>query len=132
MSDTAIAVLADFVKGGATFEELQDALEDVVRFRYADTNERSVEILTSKLPKTSFRQEDVEALLQRFLEGKITARESSDWAATVRLLDCFELEAPHTHIDVVWDVLDQLASPDAWDTLTTESAIALLHRLYGR
>jgi hypothetical protein len=129
VTDSVAAALARFSKGELDLEELERALAGIVRFRYADTDERSAELLSGPLPLVTFRKEDIERVLRRHLRGELTAREASDWAATLRLLDCFELDAPAAEADAVWDVLDQLSSPDAWGALTTESAIQLIHQL---
>lgn len=122
------AALAAFCQGELDLEGLEEALAGMVRFRYADTNERSLDVV-SPLPLVTFRKEDVAKVLRRYLSGELAHREVSDWAATLRLLDCFELNGPEVESDAVWDVLDQLSAPDVWGTLTTESAIQLLHQL---
>ncbi len=119
--------LSSFAKLDIGLEQLQRALEGVVRFRYADTNERDVEML-GDLPSVEFHSNDVEAALRGYLNGKLSSRDISDWAATIRLLDAYDVSA-RDDPDSVWDVLDQLASPDAWGSLTTESAIELIRQL---
>lgn len=122
--------LDKFVEGHLTVADLQTALDGLVRFRYADRDERLVEGSVSALPTTRFSSADVERVLHRFLKGELSRREVSDWAATLRLLDAFELALPsHVSAEAVWDVLDQLMSPDAWDELTTEATLNLLARL---
>lgn len=119
--------LSRFATLEISFEDLQQALEGVVRFRYADTNERDVEIF-GPLPSVTFHKHNVEAVLQRYLKGEFTSRDVSDWAATIRLVDAYDVDSKDDS-DAVWDVLDQLASPDAWDSLTTDSAIELIRQL---
>lgn len=129
MRKPVVAALAEFARGEIDLEELEEALAGFVRFRYADTDERSVEFLKGPLPAVRFRKDDVERLLRRYLRGELTPREASDWAATLRLLDCFEHTASEPDTDAVWDVLDRLSSPDAWGALTTETALELMQQL---
>jgi hypothetical protein len=123
--------LLDFIEGRLPFTDLEAALDGLVRFRYADRDERSVDGSIASLPAVRFHRDDVERALSRFLRGEISRHEISNWAATLCLLDAFELD-PSTlgANEVVWDVLHELMSPDAWDELTTESAIHLLSRLH--
>lgn len=122
--------LKSFVEGRLSLSDLETALEGRVRFRYADRDERLVEGSISSLPLTAFSAADVERALRRFLRDDLSRRDLSDWAATLRLLDIFEVTRSDAAIaDTVWDVIDQLMSPDAWGELTTESAIELISRL---
>ena len=120
--------LEQFVRGQIDLDTLEDRLEGIVRFRFADTNERSVEF-SAVLPTVFFGRSELQAVLKRFLRGDLKRRQVSDWAATLRLLDCFDLEASDEQPDIAWDVVDELMSPDGWGELTTESAIRLIHRL---
>jgi hypothetical protein len=96
--------------------------------RFWDTDERSVEH-TETLPIVRFGRDDVDVQLRRFLSNGISARDLSDWAATLRLLGCFEVDEPDPGSSEVWDILDELVSPDAWGEITTDSVIDLRRRL---
>lgn len=67
--------------------------------------------------------------LRRFLSHKISATDLSDWAATLPLLGCFEVDEPDPGSSHVWDMLDELVSPDAWGEITVDSIIDLRRRL---
>lgn len=121
-------ILSRFVRSGVTLSELETRLAGVADFRYLDTNERSV-VLLAPLPNIWFGAGDVTRVLEQFARGERTAREVSDWAATLRLLDCFDVTPTEDDADVVWEVVDQLASPDAWDALSLERAWAFIRRL---
>ena len=130
MKDTFAGDLRSFVEGRLSITDLETALDGLVRFRYADRDERLVDGSISSLPITAFSAADVERTLRRFLQGDMSRRDVSDWAATLRLLDIFEVAPSDAAIaDAVWDVIDQLMSPDAWEELTTEFAIELMSRL---
>jgi hypothetical protein len=96
--------------------------------RFWDTNERSIEHAET-LPVVRFGRADVDAQLHRFLSRGISARDLSDWAATLRLLGSFEVDEPDPGSSHVWDILDELMSPDAWGEITVDSIIDLRRRL---
>ena len=103
MEVSALAqTLEQFVRGQIDCDTFQDRLEGVVYFRYADTKERSVELSGVVLPTILFGRAELQAQLQRFLRGDLNRRQVSDWAATLRLMDCFELEASDKEPDVAW------------------------------
>lgn len=121
--------LKEFGFGQLGLAGLETRLEGVVQLRFADTNERSVELRGEALPTIVLGKAQVQVVLERFLRGELDRREVSDWAAAIRLLDCFEFESPDEASDAAWDVIDELMSPDSWGELTTEGAIRLIHRL---
>jgi len=120
--------LEQYAAGVLSLDELENCLGSRARFRFWDSNERSVE-LSMRLPKVVFSREDVDRQLQRFLNHQIDARELSDWAATLRLLDCFEVNEPDPGSSEIWDLIDELVSPDAWGPVTVDSVIDLRRRL---
>lgn len=120
--------LLDFSRGLISRDALEDRLEGKVRFHFWDTNQRSSDLVT-KLPKVEFTKEDVDAQLRRFLSGELTARDLSDWGATIRLLGCFQLNLEDPASSAVWDIIDELMSPDVWEPLTVEVVISLRRRL---
>ncbi len=124
------SALESFAHGDIDLDQLEGALTAVVHFRFADTNERSVEIVRP-LPQVSFQTQDVRGVLERFSAGELTPREVSDWAATMRLLDCFHVAGDSDESDTTWEVIDELMSPDVWGDLTIEHAFELLQRLRG-
>ncbi len=125
MTDDPLTILTRFAQGSMSLPELEVALESQVRFRYLDTNERSVE-LYADLPAVAVSMGDLANALRRYLLGLISGRELSDWAATLRLLDCYDVECDEGS-ETLWHVLDLLMSPDAWGELTPERAEELLH-----
>lgn len=129
MTESHELALRRFVQGTLDVGGLEDALQGAARFRFADTNERQIELPGPELPETIFSREDVVGALRRYLERELTARDLSDWAATIRMMDCFELARLDPDPDTVWDVLDELTSPDAWDLPSVESALLLVGRL---
>lgn len=120
--------LKEFAQGSRSRSSLEDCLQGKARLRFWDTNERSSELL-ARLPKVQFTRDDVDAQLQRFLAGETTARDLSDWAGAMRLLGCFVLNEDDPGSSEVWDVMDEIMSPDVWGPLTIESAIELRRRL---
>lgn len=114
--------------GALSRDDLEDCLKSQTRFRFWDTNERSVE-QSGRLPTVAFSRDDVDRQLKLFLAQQITARELSDWAATLRLLDCFEVNEPDPVSSEVWDLIDELVSPDAWGSITVDSVIDFRRRL---
>ena len=120
--------LKEFAQGARSRSSLEDCLEGKARLRFWDTNQRSTELVTG-LPKVQFTRDDVDAQLQRFLAGGSTARELSDWAGGMRLLGCFVLNEDDPGSSEVWDLMDEIMSPDVWGPLTVESAIELRRRL---
>lgn len=121
-------ILSRFVRGGVTLSELETGLAGTAEFRYLDTNERSVDLL-GPLPNVWFGAADVTRVLEQFVRGERTARDVSDWAATLRMLDCFDVSPTEEDADVVWDVVDQLTSPDASGALSLERGWGLIQRL---
>ena len=120
--------LKEFAKGLRPRASLEDCLLGSVRLRFWDTNERSSELL-ARLPKVRFTRDYVDAQLQRFLAGDIGARDLSDWAATIRLLGCYEVDEDDLGSSEVWDIMDELMSPDVWGPLNVDSVIDLRRRL---
>lgn len=82
-------------------------LQDMAQAAW-DTNQRAVEF-HGLLPTVYFTREHIDAQLQRFLAGKVSARELSDWAAILRLLD-------------------EIMSPDVWEPLNTDTVLNLRRR----
>jgi RHS repeat-associated protein len=123
-----VSCLERFVSGGISRSELEDCIAPRARMRFWDTNERSIEHAET-LPVVRFGRADVDAHLHRFLSHGISARDLSDWAATLRLLGCFEVDEPDPGSSHVWDILDELMSPDAWGEITVDSIIDLRRRL---
>jgi hypothetical protein len=122
------ACLEEFARGTRSLSSLEDCLQGKVRLKFWDTNERSVE-LPSSLPTVQFTRGDVDAQLRRFLAKELSARELSDWAAGMRLLDCFIVNEDDSGSAEVWDLMDEIMSPDVWEVLTIDSAIDLRRRL---
>ena len=130
MTSTVAEGLTAFVQGSLRLEDLEAALKNRVDFRYFDRDERRVGIQGEPLPIVAVQPSDVERILKGYLAGKCTRRDVSDWAATIRLLDCFEVvAATERATDRIWGVLDELMSPDAWDELTVEAALELIRKL---
>jgi hypothetical protein len=123
-----VSCLERFVAGAISRQTLEDCIAPRARMRFWDTDERSVEH-TETLPIVRFGRDDVDVQLRRFLSNGISARDLSDWAATLRLLGCFEVDEPDPGSSEVWDILDELVSPDAWGEITTDSVIDLRRRL---
>lgn len=121
--------LRRFLQGTLDFDGLEEALTGVARFRYADTNERQIDFTGTALPEVEFSREDVIRVLQRYLRKELRPRELSDWAATVRLMDAYVLTDSDPDPDAVWDALDELTSPDAWELPSVESALTMIGRL---
>lgn len=122
------ACLKEFARGGRSRSSLEDCLSSEVRLSFWDTSERSSEIL-GRLPKVRFTRADIDSQLQCFLAEQITARELSDWAGAMRLLGCFVLNEDDPGSSQVWDLMDEIVSPDVWGPLTIESVIELRRRL---
>lgn len=120
--------LEEFARGLRSQSSLESCLNGKVRMHFWDTNERSTDLLT-RLPRVTFTRRDIDAQLQRFLAKGITARELSDWAGAMRLLGCFILEEDDSRSSDVWDLIDEVMSPDVWGEITTESVIELRRRL---
>lgn len=128
MSSTANTCLTEFARGLRSRDALEECLKGKVRLRFWDTNERSADLLTN-LPTVAFTREDVDAQLTRFLRGELTARELSDWAAGMRLLGCFRLQEEEPASSLVWDLMDEMMTPDLWEPLTVDSVMGLRRRL---
>lgn len=122
------ARLAEFAAGSLSLPALEEALDGWVVMRFWDTNERQLDF-QRELPPVVFSATDVRRKIEEYVGGAITARELSDWAAAMRLLDCFDLDERTSHPDDTWDVIDELASPDAWGELTLERALFLMKEL---
>ena len=122
--------LSEFARGARSRESLETALSGIARLRFWDTNERGSELLR-RLPKVTFTREDVDAQLRRYLAQEITARELSDWTAAMRLLGCFVLQEEDPASSQIWDLMDEVMSPDVWGPISTESVLALRGRLDG-
>ena len=120
--------LKQYVRGALSRDELEGCLESRARFRFWDTNERSLEN-SVRLPKIVFSREDVDRQLKRFLNHQMTADQLSDWAGILRLLDCFDVDEPDPSSSAVWDLIDELVSPDVWGAITVDSVIDLRRRL---
>lgn len=120
--------LEQFLRGLLSPARLEECLGDRRRFKFWDTNERSVEY-RGALPTVYFTRDDIDAQLRRFLGGELSARDLSDWAATLRLLGCFSVNESDPGSSEVWDLIDELVSPDAWGPLTVDSVIDLRRRL---
>jgi hypothetical protein len=120
--------LEEFARGIRSRSSLEECLRGKVRMRFWDTNERSAELLSS-LPTVQFTRGDVDAQLRRFLAKELGARELSDWAAGMRLLDCFDVNEDDPGSSEVWDLMDEIMTPDVWEALTIESVIDLRRRL---
>jgi hypothetical protein len=120
--------LEGFVAGDISLARLEDALLGTATLRFSDTNEREVQFHRS-LPNVRFGPEDIVRTLERYLAGTINGREASDWAAALRLLDCFDVRDDTADPDSIWDAVDQLMAPDVWGNLSTERAIELIHQL---
>lgn len=120
--------LSEFAHGTRSRESLETCLSGIARLRFWDTNERGSEMLR-RLPKVTFTREDVDAQLRRYLAKGITARELSDWAAAMRLLGCFVLREEDPTSSEIWDLMDEIMSPDVWGPISTESVLALRGRL---
>jgi hypothetical protein len=120
--------LRRFLEGAITRCELENILGNKTRFHFWDTNQRSVDHL-GLLPKVLFTREDVDRELKRFLAKQISALDLSDWAATLRLLNCFEFEERDPVSSEIWDLIDELISPDAWGLINVDSVIDLRRRL---
>lgn len=120
--------LQQFIRGERSLESLEDCLDGVAKLRFWDTDQRDVQ-LSSRLPEVLFRREDVDAQLQRFLAKGIDGRSLSDWAAAVRLLGCFDVGEEEPGSSEVWDILDELMTPDVWGPITVESILELRRRL---
>jgi hypothetical protein len=120
--------LVEFARGTRSLSSLEECLHGKVRLSFWDTNERRA-VLLSSLPTVQFTREDVDAQLRRFLAKEVSARELSDWAAGMRLLDCFEVDEDDPGSSEVWDLMDEIMTPDVWEPLTIESIIELRRRL---
>lgn len=120
--------LKEFARGSRSRSSLEDCLSGEVRLSFWDTNERSSEI-RGRLPKVQFTRADIDSQLRCFLAQQITARELSDWAGAMRLLGCFVLNEDDPGSSHVWDLMDEIMSPDVWGPLTMESALELRSRL---
>lgn len=122
--------LEQFVRGVRSHADLEECLKHRRRFRFWDTDQRSVD-QGGDLPTVRFSRDDVDAQLRRFLSRELTERQLSDWAATLRLAGCFEVSEDEPESSEVWDLLDELVSPDAWGPITIDSVIDLRRRLAG-
>lgn len=122
------ASLAAFVRGALAADQLEERLKGRVALRFWDTDQRDV-ALVGALPKVWFTRADIDAQLRRFLARSLTARELSDWSGAVRLLGCFKVNEEDPGSSEVWDLLDELMSPDVWGAITTESVLDLRRRL---
>lgn len=123
--------LERFVSGGISPDELKVCVEQRARFRFLDTSERSLQGIGA-LPRARFTRADVDRQLIRYLAERLSAEELSDWAATLRLSDCFEADESDPSSTEVGDFLDELVSPDAWGPITIDSVIDLRRRLAGK
>jgi hypothetical protein len=129
MSDRQIeSCLEEFAHGARSRPSLEECLQGKAHLRFWDTNERSTQLL-SRLPKVRFTRDDIDAQLGRFLAKELSTRELSDWAGGMRLLGCFVLDEDDPLSSEVWDLMDEMMSPDVWGPLTVESAIDLRRRL---
>lgn len=120
--------LEAFVRGELGLDQLKERLEGRAELRFWDTDQRDVALLHS-FPETWFSRADIDAQLKRFLAGTLGARELSDWAGGLRLLGCFTVNEADPGSSEVWDLLDELMSPDVWGAITTESVLDLRRRL---
>lgn len=123
-----VKCLKEFADGVRALSSLEECLGQKARLRFWDTNERDVN-LSTRLPPVLFSRAQVDAQLRRFLAGQISARDLSDWAAAIRLLGCFDVNEEDPGSSEVWDLLDELMSPDAWGPITVESVLELRRRL---
>jgi hypothetical protein len=123
--------LERFAHGLMSSADLEECLKGRRRFRFWDTNERSIEN-HGELPTVMISREDVDVQLRRFLARDLSARDLSDWVAALRLTGCFEVNEDEPGSSEVWDLLDELISPDAWGPLTIDSVIDLRRRLANR
>jgi hypothetical protein len=129
MTDSRIVVcLEKFARGNLSRSSLEDCLKDKARLHFWDTNQRKTE-LSKPLPRTQFSRADIDAQLGRFLTGQLDARELSDWAGAMRLLGCFVLNEDDPGSSEVWDLMDELMSPDVWGEPTVEGVLDLRRRL---
>lgn len=129
MNSVGIEVcLVEFARGTRVLSSLEGCLHGKVRLKFWDTNQRSAELLSS-LPTVRFTRGDVDAQLRKFLAKELSARELSDWAAGMRLLDCFEVDEDDPGSSEVWDLMDEIMTPEVWEPLTIESIIELRRRL---
>lgn len=131
MSDVDLRTcLSQFLHGKRSLTSLESCLGGAARLRFWDTDQRDVS-LASKLPEVFFTREDVDAQLRRFLAQEVTARELSDWAAAIRLLGCYDVNEDDPGSSEVWDLVDELMTPDVWGPVTIESVLDLRKRLNG-
>lgn len=122
--------LEQFVRGARSQADLEECLRGRRHFRFWDTDQRSVDRY-GDLPTVHFSREHVDAQLRRFLSRELSARDLSDWAAALRLTGCFKVNEDDPGSSDVWDLIDELVSPDAWGPITVDSVIDLRRRLTG-
>ena len=120
--------LTRFARGGCSVSALEEFLAGGARLRFWDTDERSADLLRA-LPPVSFGRADLDAQLRRYLDGGLSSRELSDWAGTMRLLGCYRLDECEPTSSQVWDLMDEIMSPDAWGPISTDSVLELRRRL---
>lgn len=120
--------LGEFARGTRPLADLEQCLRGNVRLSFWDTNERRATPLTN-LPRVEFTRRDVDAQLQRYLASDLSAQDLSDWAAAMRLLGCFVLDEDDQASSQIWDLIDEIMSPDAWGPITVDSVINLRSRL---
>jgi hypothetical protein len=120
--------LSEFARGLRTLASLESCLDGKVHVRFWDTDQRSAELLHG-LPKVNFTRADLDAQLRRFLARELSARDLSDWAGAMRLLGCFVVEDDEPMSSQVWDLMDEIMSPDVWGPISVDSVLDLRRRL---
>jgi hypothetical protein len=74
-------------------------------------------------------RDDVIAVIDRFISGKLTAEQVTDWADQVEVRDDLKLEANHR--EILRDAIFRLANPNLSDPVTLDAVRAIRSKLAG-
>jgi hypothetical protein len=132
-----VRVLESFLKGKYSLSEVEKKLHNhlVINFGLAPARR---EILKSDLDDTvriPVDETHVCHMLERYVSGRISELELSNWAALVFLLPVFipkgetEEERWEAGNEMMWDVIQRLATPESFEGLNTRIARRYLREL---
>jgi hypothetical protein len=132
-SPTVAGVMQAFVHGEATFEQLETVLRPFVVFDLGG----EFSTIHYRQPLTAHVVLDPEQLLpmlRRYLAGHVAAPELSQWAAVLVGMTEFGPDPTWSDeaadaLEPMWDVLEQLATPQIFQPITPALVSAFVEQL---
>lgn len=124
--DKAKQLLTDFLEGRRPLSQIEEELRDylLINFHLAPARREIVRSdLDSRTIQITVKKHHLRHMLQRYLDGEVSAIELSNWAALIYMLPVFvpegetEDERWEAGNEPTWTIIQELVTPELFDSL---------------